>query len=77
MQIDDDEVPLGVVDDEEDTEDELAEVRDEETPRANVAAAAEGVWWSWIPVVGAVASAVEGYRRNRKHKDDADGSKNE
>ena len=75
MQIDDDEVPLGVVDDEEDTEDELAEVRDEETPLANVAAAAEGVWWSWIPVVGAVASAVEGYRRNRKHIDDADGSK--
>ena len=77
MQIDDNEVPLAVVDADEDAQnDGLSEIEDEETPLAN-AALAEGVWWSWIPVVGAVASVVEGYRRNKKSKEESGDTRDE
>lgn len=60
---------MAVVDDETDTPDapvdDLTDLQDEEVPLANVPAAPERLWWSWIPVIGAVASAVEGYRKNK------------
>ena len=71
----DEDVPLPVVE-EDDTED-LEEIDEETVPLAGVAeeSAARKIWWSWIPVVGAIASAVEGYRQNRKEKSEAGDSK--
>ena len=64
------------MDDEEETGEELVEIEDEEV--ALVAAAADKIWWSWIPVIGAVASIAEGYRKNRKDKKGlGDGKKKE
>ncbi len=79
VEIDDDEVPLGVVGDDEEgvddntgAEEDLTDLEDDDTPlAAPVAEAAGRVWWSWIPVIGAVASAVEGYRQNKKAKEEA------
>ena len=65
MQIDDEEVPLAVIDEEEDGA--QAEIWDEEVPLA-VIPEALNVNWSWIPVIGAVASTVDGYRKNKKNK---------
>ena len=70
IQIDDEEVPLAVVEDDEPTD--LVEVEDEDVPLAIPEAQEAGrLWWSWIPVIGAVASAVEGYRQNKKAKEEA------
>lgn len=65
--IDDEEVPLAVIDDEEEPV-----IQEEEVPLAGIPEALN-VNWSWIPVIGAVASTVDGYRRNRKNKKDANG----
>ena len=77
--IQDEEVPLAVLDDEEGTIDgEIADIPEEEVPlAASVPAAAQRVWWSWIPVIGAIASAVEGYRRNKQEKEESADDKKE
>lgn len=77
--IQDEEVPLGVLDDgEENPDGGIKEIQDEEVPLASMPEAAGRVWWSWIPVIGAIASAVEGYRRNKQEKEaSADDDKKE
>ena len=70
IQIDDEEVPLAVVEDDEPTD--LVEVEDEDVPLAIPEAQEAGRgWWSWIPVIGAVASAVESYREKKKEKEES------
>ncbi|MDE7353922.1 MAG: hypothetical protein K2O06_12890 [Acetatifactor sp.] len=75
-QIDDEEVPLAVID-EEAADEEPVEIEDEVVPLA--ASASTGtIWWSWIPVIGAIASTVDGYRKNKRNpKESDDNSKNE
>ncbi len=75
-QIDDEEVPLAVID-EEAADEEPVEIDDEVVPLA--ASASTGtIWWSWIPVIGAIASTVDGYRKNKRKPKESDGnSKNE
>ena len=63
--IDDGEVPLAVIND-DDLDGEMTEIEETEVPL--VGAAAAGVNWSWIPVIGAVLSGAEGYRENKKKK---------
>ena len=75
-QIDDEEVPLAVVGDDEPVEldepTDLVEVEDEDVPLAMPEAQEAGrLWWSWIPVIGAVASAVESYREKKKEKEES------
>ena len=65
-QIIDEEVPLAVLDEEDEAVEELTEIEDEEVALAG--APMSRIWWSWIPVIGAAASTVDGYRRNRKNK---------
>ena len=79
IDIQDEEVPLAVLDDEEEsTDSETTDIQDEEVPLAvSVPAAAERLWWSWIPVLGPIISAVEGYRRNRQAKETPDDDKKE
>ena len=80
QQIDEEEVPLAVVglDDEEDnTDGELEKIENEEVPLADIPVEAGRVWWSWIPVIGVVASAVDGYRRNKKEKEESADTRNE
>ena len=77
IEIDDEEVPLAVVDDEEEAEEELVEIEDEEVALA-AGAVAEKVWWSWIPFIAVAASITDGYRRSRKNKKElSDGKKKE
>ena len=77
--MEDEEVPLGVLDDgEENPGGEIIEIQDEEVPLASMPAASGRIWWSWIPVIGAIASAVEGYRRNKQDEEaSADDKKEE
>lgn len=42
-------------------------IEDEKTPKANL----EHVWWSWIPLVGAIASIKETHDRRKKEKEEA------
>ena len=72
--IDNEEVPLAVIDEEEENEEELVEIEDAEVALAGASAK---VWWSWIPVIGAVASTVDGYRKTRKNKNESGDSKKE
>ena len=81
VEIEDEEVPLAVVDDEEEAEkeaeEELVEIEDEEVALA-AGAVAEKVWWSWIPFIAVAASITDGYRRSRKNKKElSDGKKKE
>ena len=62
VQIEDEEVPLAVIDD----QDDLVRIEDEEVPLASGKIENQGrIWWSWIPVIGAIASAVEGARKKK------------
>ena len=65
IRINDEEVPLAVMNEEEEASEELTEIEDVETAMTG---APTGIWWSWIPVIGAAASAVDGYRRNKRSK---------
>ncbi len=59
-QIIDEEVPLvAVLDEEDEAVEELTEIEDEEVALAG--APMSRIWWSWIPVIGAAASTVDGY----------------
>ena len=77
IQIDDEEVPLAVVEDDEPVDldeepTELVDVEDEDVPLAMPTVEEAGrLWWSWIPVIGAVASAVESYREKKKEKEES------
>lgn len=73
LDITDEEVPLGVLDDE--LTDTTIDIDDNEVPLA--APAAGRIWWSWIPVIGAIASAVESYRQNKKEKEESGDEKRE
>ena len=89
IDIEEEDIPLAVVDDEKEDDDDNAgeekestgteteiEIEEEDLPLvAPVAEAAGRIWWSWIPVVGAVASAVETYRQNKKEKKESGDSR--
>ncbi|MCM1190421.1 MAG: hypothetical protein NC541_14140 [bacterium] len=73
IDIEDEDVPLAVIpeDNEEDAEEtgQTVEIGEEETALVSAPGGeGERVWWSWLPVIGAVASAVEAYRRSREEK---------
>lgn len=68
---DEEEVPLGVADEEEDDGGEVVDLEEEETPLAEFEPEAESkgklsAWWSIIPIVAAAVAGKTGY--DKKHK---------
>ena len=59
----DEEVPLAVIETEDETE--MVTAEDEEVPLNKMDGEGTRLWWSWIPVIGAALSAREGARRNK------------
>lgn len=68
--IDEEDIPLEVIE-----EEEPVDIEDDTLPLAGPTEEGTRIWWSWIPVIGAIASAVEGYRRNKLDKEEASDKK--
>lgn len=66
VDIADDEVPLGVLDEEEEA---TVSIDDEETPLAADVATKKNIWWWWIPVVAAAVTGTAGKTAyDKKHE---------